>query len=97
MDTLTASVEELKEGLLTQQNILEEHRVQLIQAENDKIIDEDEIRKVKEALVEAESNVEEGDAKMQEILRNMKNLESTYKAQTIDATQQLNEKVWYSS
>lgn len=97
MDTLTASVEELKEGLLTQQNILEEHRVQLIQAENDKIIDEDEIRKLKEALVEAESNVEEGDAKMQEILRNMKNLESTYKAQTIDATQQLNEKVWYSS
>jgi predicted esterase len=97
VDTLTASVEELKEGLLTQQNILEEHRVQLIQAENDKIIDEDEIRKLKEALVEAESNVEEGDAKMQEILRNMKNLESTYKAQTIDATQQLNEKVWYSS
>jgi chromosome segregation ATPase len=93
VDTLTASVEELKEGLLTQQNILEEHRAKLIQAEDDKILDEDEIRNLKDALGEAESNVEEGDAKMQEILRNMKNLESTYKAQTIEATRQLNEKV----
>ena len=93
VETLSASVRELKEGLLTQQNILEEHHMKLIQAENDKVMDEDEIRKLKDALEEAESSVEESEAKMQEVLKNMKNLESTYKAQTIEATQQLNQKV----
>ena len=95
VDTLTASVEELKEGLLTQQNILEEHRAKLIQAGEEKVLDEDEIRKLKDALGEAENNVEDGEVKMQEILRNMKNLESTYKAQTTEATRQLNEKVTF--
>ncbi len=93
VDTLSASVEELKEGLLTQHNILEEHRLKVIQVENDKDVDEDEIRELKDALAEAENNVEESEAKMQEILKNMRNLEATYKAQTIEATRQLNEKV----
>ena len=93
VDTLSASVEELKEGLLTQHNILEEHRLKVIQAENDKDVDEDEIRELKDALAEAENNVEESEAKMQEILKNMRNLEATYKAQTIEATRQLTEKV----
>lgn len=92
-DTLSANVRELKEGLLTQQNILEEHHMKLIQAENDKVIDEDEIKKLKDALEEAESSVEVSEAKMQDVLRNMKNLESTYKAQAAEATQQLNQKV----
>ena len=94
-ETLSASVRELKEGLLMQQNILEEHHTKLIQAENDKVIDEDEIKKLKDALEEAESSVEENEAKMQEVLKNMKNLESTYKAQTNEATQQLNQKVMF--
>lgn len=93
VDELTDSVEELKEGLLTQQNILEEHRVKLVQAENDKASDEEKICKLKEALAEAGRNVEERQAKMQEILKNMKNLETTYKAETTETTQQLNEKV----
>ena len=93
VDTLSASVRELKEGLLAQQNILEEHHMKLIQAENEKVIDEDEIKKLKDALKEAESSVEESEAKMQDVQRNMKNLESTYKAQTVEATQQINQKV----
>ena len=97
VETLVLNIEELKEGLLTQQNILDEHRTKLIEAENNKIISDDEVRKLKKALVEAENTVEDEETKMQEILKNMRNLESTYKAQTNEATEQLNEKVMYKN
>lgn len=95
VETLNASVEELKEGLLTQHSILEEHRVKLIQAENEKVVDEEEIMKSKAALEEARSQVENGEVRMQTIMRNMKNLESTYKAENQEVTRQLHEKVMF--
>ena len=93
VNVLGQEINELKIALMTQQNILDEQRDLLTQAESTNISDEEKICNLKDALTEAERKVDEGEVKMQEILTNMKNLEDTYKAQTTQATQQLNKKV----